>query len=518
MKSMMTRRFFIGGATASLGVFAGCRVFSAPNATALSGTPALTFGVLSDVHLCLARGGETLLENYGTEHLEKALAWFRDQGADAVVIAGDVAHSGLVGEHRALFEAWQKVFPNDRAPDGRKVERIFIYGNHEWSSYGRARRVFTKSEVCQENYLSVDPKKHWDAVFHEEWTPFYLREVKGYEFVGCHWHVGGCCGHDETFTQGLAEYYQSIRGKLDPKKPFFHIQHPHPKGTVHGDKVWGQDIGESVKVLSQFPNAISFSGHSHTTLVDERSIWQGAFTSVATGTLRDISLGRFSAGAPAGHENWYGPKAANGSGAPAPDLSKTMAPLSGLDGKQGQLVRVYSDRVVFTRRDFVSDLALQDDLVMPLPAAESKPFAFAARLEKAKAPRFAADAKVSVAEVTAPTRAIGKVKSVNKPCVEISFPPALSEKSTPPVIYKVSAIGADGVTKVFSIIAETVRLSPTAARATEKVKISLAKDRLPAGKVSFEVRAISAWGKESGAIDAAFAFASADALADRKTA
>ena len=37
--------------------------------------------------------------------------------------------------------------------------------------------------------------------------------------------------------------------------------------------------------LSAYPNAVAFSGHSHWTLNDERSIWQGAFTAVSVPSL-----------------------------------------------------------------------------------------------------------------------------------------------------------------------------------------------------------------------------------------
>ena len=48
---------------------------------------------------------------------------------------------------------------------------------------------------------------------------------------------------------------------------------------------WGHDKGIATKTLSNYPNAIAFSGHSHYSLTDERSIWQGAFTSIGQSSL-----------------------------------------------------------------------------------------------------------------------------------------------------------------------------------------------------------------------------------------
>ena len=60
------------------------------------------------------------------------------------------------------------------------------------------------------------------------------------------------------------------------------------------------------------------------------------------------------------------------------------------------LFAVYDDHVTITRRDFMNDCDLGPDWVMPLPAAESKPFAFAERAKRFPAPQFAAGAFVKV--------------------------------------------------------------------------------------------------------------------------
>ena len=485
----ISRRFFIGG-LASFAAFGPRRIFAAAPGTFSAGTPELAFGVLSDVHVCLAKGGRELKGPYDTTHLEKAFAYFRDNGADAVVIAGDMAHSGLVGELKAVADAWNRVFPGDTAPDGRHVERVFVFGNHDWSSRARAKAVFADESELKANYLSADPKRHWDAVFHEEWTPFFTRKVKGYDFVGCHWTNGGCNGKCEVFTKGLADYYAKIGGSLDPKKPFFHIQHPHPRGTVHGE-VWGQDDGVSVKALSAHPNAVAFSGHSHTSLVDERAIWQGAFTSVGTATLRDIGSGGIRCGLDAGYENYAAPRAHR-----ELDARKVMAAINRMEGKQGQLVRVYSDRIVFSRRDFVNDVALTDDLVMPLPAAESKPFAFESRRAAAKAPRFSAGAALAFAKVFTKGRGTKKGEKT-VPSVEITIPPANAEPRVRCVRYGITAKGADGAKQDFALLHDGFRFAATDKRTNAAAKCRLALNRLPKGEVAFEVRAYSCWDKPS---------------------
>ena len=492
--TMTSRRFFIGGLA---GMFAAGprRVFAADPGAFTGGNPALSFGVLSDVHVGLSKGGAELSPSHGTDTLVKAFEWFRDNGADAVVIAGDMAHHGCGGELMAVADAWFRVFSNGRAPDGRRVERIFVFGNHDWGAK-RAKGIFAKPEELAANTISANPKKWWADAFHEDWSPFFRKEVRGYSFVGAHWCIGDCRGNDEKFTEGLGEYYDSIKGRIDPAQPFFHVQHPHPKATVHGATVWGQDDGASVAVLSAHPNAVSFSGHSHTTLTDERSIWQGAFTAVGCGTLRDVSVSMPGAASDVdgGLENWKAPGRRK-----EKDAVKAMETLERMNCRQGQFVRVYADRVVFTRREFVTDAALCDDLVMPLPAAERRPFEFAGRMARARPPAFPAGATLVAKKSKGRLRGAKKAKKKGRvvDVWELEIPAAVAEPSARPAIYKVVAKGASGAEKTFAMSNEGMRFSPADPRANAPAVMRVACVRVPVDVKEFSATAVSCWGRVS---------------------
>ena len=496
MTNRITRRFFIGG-LASAFAAGPRRIFAAAPGAFAAGKPALSFGLLSDIHIGFAGGGKALHPSYDTSTLIKAFEWFRDHGADAVVIAGDMAHHGLAGELKEVAAAWFKVFPDDKAPDGRRVERVFVFGNHDWGT-GRAKAVFADEETRKANLLSTDPKKWWGEIFHEDWSPFFEKQVKGYDFIGAHWCIGDCNGTRERFTKGLAEYYAARKTPFDPSRPFFHVQHPHPRGTVHGDTVWGQDDGVTPKTLASHPNAIAFSGHSHTSLTDERSIWQGEFTSVGCASLRNVSLNTPGALNPAGgFENYKTPKKVFAE----VDPLKAMGLIARMDCRQGQLVSVYPDRVVFARREFVSGAALHDDLVMPLPAAESRPFEFKGRAAKAKPPAFPADASLSVRRTNGKVRGV-KGKSRDAEVWELSFPAAEAEKSARTGVYEVVVTGPEGFSKSFAFLAAGMRFPKSDARASGAQKYSIACERLPAKGLKFSVQAISCWGRRSAALTA----------------
>ncbi len=75
----VSRRVFIANAAAATA--------SRALAVRAGGAPNVTFGVLSDVHLERPGDEDTFL---------KALAYFRDGGADGVLVAGDIANTGRI--------------------------------------------------------------------------------------------------------------------------------------------------------------------------------------------------------------------------------------------------------------------------------------------------------------------------------------------------------------------------------------------------------------------------------------
>ena len=165
----MTRTEFLAGA-AALAAMRPRTVFGALAPSARDAN--LRIGVISDIHV-RARTGQ-----FGTEHLVKALTWFRDRGVDGVVIAGDMADDGLVSQLQHVADAWNAVFPK-----GSGVEKLFVYGNHdiEGLSYN------SKLKPAPEDIIATDRAAAWEKAFGEPYEPIWSKSVKGYTFIGAHW-------------------------------------------------------------------------------------------------------------------------------------------------------------------------------------------------------------------------------------------------------------------------------------------------------------------------------------------
>lgn len=384
---MLNRRTFLKSvsAAAALPAWGGAR------------TPNLVFGILSDMHVTTP---ETC------EHLEKALVYFKAQGVDAVVFAGDMIDDGLESELALVAETWYRVFPGDKGLDGCKVEKLFVYGNHDVQNYTKAwaDEIKIPWEKVQRECLSLGTRRKdvFERLFREAWQPLWMKTVKGYRFVGSNYQYRNDRQRrvERPGEPSLGDFFDAHRAELVGEKPFFFVQHMHPKGTCSAPWTWGQDDGTATRVLEPFPNAVALTGHSHTPLNDERTLWRGSFTSVGTAALRFlIPFG--------GREN----SEIDG----AEDTGEQLLPrLRPYDGKHGLVCRVYDDRITFERRDFMNGLSLGPDWVVPLPArAES----FAQRSLKARPPEFPNGASISVSRGVAKSR-----KGVETPALFVAFP------------------------------------------------------------------------------------------------
>ena len=428
------RSFFIGGAAfGTLGAFEGCRFAESGGQTA-SGAPRLRFGVVSDIHI-LRVGADEKMEAFGNNlTFRHTLEWFRSQNVDAVVIAGDMADKGMDANLMAVSEAWYSVFPGDKYPDGRPITKFFVTGNHDWEGfrYGdAAKKLYPDEAERAKHILRKDMAGWWEKAFHEPYEPIYSKVINGYTFIGAHWDMGGLGAETgkKVYAFGRIEDFMAKNGKkIDPALPFFYVQHPHPKDTCYGSWAWGHDSGVVTKTFGAYGNAVAFSGHSHYSLTDERSIWQGAFTSVGTSSLRYTGMPSREF-VPQGFENGH----AFCDDAWRRDALKGLAMFKPGDCRQGMLWSVYDDRIVVKRREFISNLDLGNEWVMPLPSAEPRPFAFAEHAKSHRAPEFPEGAKIEVAVVKAKNRGGAspdgkeKIPSEKKPSYKVVVPPVLKD-------------------------------------------------------------------------------------------
>ncbi len=460
---LIDRRGFIALGSAAC-AFGGCRSWP----FGFAGEPRLRLGVMTDIHLTW-----NVDEPGSYERIEKVLRFYRDRNVDGVVIAGDIADWGFVGQLVEFAELWRKVFPDDRAPDGHRVERLFVGGNHDLEGPYEAFQWKGKSILEQKDQFikTVGMDKAWEKAFGEKYEPIWMKHVKGYAFTGAHW---GC-------EKGLKDFLAAHRGEIDPNLPYFHVQHPHPLGTVFQGVFsagsWEYDRGAAMKALGDFPNAIAISGHTHIPLSDERGIWQGSFTSVNAASLSYV---------------WHVAGFENGNPGKRVSQMEEINPWPWKDPDRGHHLmyfEVFDDRIEIERLEAFHLERVGENWTVPTAAAE-RPYEYKARSRDFPPPEFPAGAVVTVSKPFAGKNRRGEATQQ----VEVSFPTASAGRSRAYAYeVKVEVETADGwkdhlVKRVFS---------PTYHKAlaveSKTANCLFAAGELPKGPFRFAVTPLSSF-------------------------
>ena len=420
--SKIDRRLFLKGA-ASLAAAGGFvpRLAAEPYPPYLNSSkgasPRLVVGIISDTHVGVPAH---------TAVLERTFRFFRDRKVDAVMNCGDIADFGLLSGLKYYAETFEKVFPGGKGAEGRPVQKLFCTGNHDYEGwwYGdMTAEMHALGYDEDEALVKLGMKKCWEEVFQEEFAPIRKRTVNGYDFIGAEWH-----GYDETPGYDLTEdWFAAHGGELDTEKPFFFYLHQPPANTTASS--WESALALKVtKALSAHQNAVAFSGHSHWTLNDERSIWQGEYTAIAVPSLS-------CTGIMDGYEN--GADVRNGKSTRAmPALPVRFK----MEEPQGLVMSVYDNRMEFERWDFKKMVCTARTWSVPLPLVrESRPYSFEARSAAEPVPQFPEGAKLNLKTRNTETRG-GKWAIV----MVANFPNANAVEAARAFDYEIRAVPADG--------------------------------------------------------------------------
>lgn len=408
---LLSRRSFLASASL-LTAAGGCRALGLAGAT-----PQLRFGVISDIHITTPESTATF---------EQALIYFRDRGADAVVVCGDLTDWGLVSSLRLVADTWHKVFPGNRAPDSRPVVPLFVTGNHDYEGwwYGDMTMEMHAHGYSEDEALSkLGLPKYWEEIFGEPWAPIRRRTVKGFDFISGEWHG---CDRTPGFDR-LPDWLAAHGGTLSAARPFFYFQHPPIAGTtVDSRRRRGDKSTDAIHTaLAAYPNAIVFTGHSHWTFNDLRAIWQGPFTALATPSLSYTTV-------PSTYENGHDVR--NGT---STRIMPKITARPRLEEAQGFFVSVYATHLLVERRDFEQGQDVAPWLV-PLPTASEKPFAEAAAAAREPVPQFPTGATLETFTNNTETRS-------GKWAIAMNFVfPAAKSRAWRAFDYEVRAVHTDG--------------------------------------------------------------------------
>lgn len=337
----------------------------------------LRVGVLSDIHISY----DYVDEVYGNvsgyfngvqpSRFEKALRFFKAQGVDAVVVAGDLQEaSGTTDASldaqkdwlQTVVDIWFEVFPEKPGEVGY-VEPIFTYGNHD---------------------SALIDIQYWP----EEWGTYedaFTKTVNGYTFV---------CTHNAK--EHLAAPLLEKASITNQDKPLFYIQHCPIYNTVPGSTGgYGVGYGQVGRTnIAPYSNVVAFNGHTHAPLTDEKSIWQGdngnegQFTVINTATINYTGLNNDDMSV-----NSYAGNAQQTEHGMIMDITGSHVSVNRYS---------FNDMTINTVTNEISGEAVKLGETWAWDACDinDRPYAYDKRHKEANAPVFFSDAEISVTTVS----------------------------------------------------------------------------------------------------------------------
>ena len=419
----IARKGFLKGSLSLLGFAAlrGGRIFAAPPGWKPGKTPRLVFGVLSDTHFRCDNEWRSGVKS--NKFFVAALEYFRERNVDAVVHCGDMADRGLVEELQLHADAWNSVFPQNKAPDGHVVEKLFVSGNHDaigWNEDMNWAKFVPRKSEWTEKILKMDFARHWERIWGEKYEPVWHRRVKGVDFFGMNWI-------ENSNGEGEARLLQLMDDEPPAPGPFFFVTHERTHGRFNA-------------AVKRHPGGFGLWGHWHLSAANWKTIHM----------LNRETPGVQCPACP----SWWRP---DGKWMGGGDSDIAEVPIEGklLGGRweQGLVIGVYDDMIVIERREFSQGGSLGADWVMPF-GRSPHPFSKGELRKKIGKPQFREGAElevVNVANVKMPP--IADIQSrLGTGNIAIKIPPADGNPDSRVYAYEVVVAAENGTQKLHKAV------------------------------------------------------------------
>lgn len=208
----------------------------------------LKVGIMGDTQLICSDTDTNY--NY-TDHLVKSLQIMKEQQVQAIVFTGDLSNNGRAYAYNIFVNLFNEIFPDkETAPILN-----FVMGNHEYWYY-----IYFPT-------VAVQTQRAWEKALNEK--PFSHKVINGFHFIN--WSSMDPTNINCNPNVNWAREQIELAINEDPKKPVFVTTHFPPRDTMYLSDEVGVKLTQIL--FDQYEQVISFSGHTHAALTDERSIW-----------------------------------------------------------------------------------------------------------------------------------------------------------------------------------------------------------------------------------------------------
>lgn len=236
-------------------------------------TPVMRFVITSDIHTRV--GDDDYKSQDRLEQLYQTAYAYADSQKynklDGIFFLGDITNGGTIKQYTKFFD-----YVNANTREGTILQTLI--GNHEFYATGKYSAKSMADAPIRFLEQSGDSAMDINQV------------IGGYHFIT----LGMDLYNKDSNLYFSASKINWLKEQLDaavaedPNKPIFVFQHEPPKDTVICSSGTSGDLGLK-QLLDNYPQVINFSGHTHRPISTPRTIWQGTFTAINTGTLAYVS-------------------------------------------------------------------------------------------------------------------------------------------------------------------------------------------------------------------------------------
>ena len=218
--------------------------------------------------------------------LRDHFAFAKSEGVDVIFMPGDIINNAVEGYYELYENVFKEIYGED---ESTYPEIVFNMGNHEWWQIGggdvpEAVTLFKRyARIESPNLVKQSQTPYYLNA--EETLPSYYKVVKGVPFLVISGdNSDGAIGSD--LKAELKSWLEEI-SLLDSVKrggPIFVSYHyPIPEVTLKGEG--STAVCATIdEILKDYPNAIVFTGDTHFSGVNERTINQIDYTSINIGS------------------------------------------------------------------------------------------------------------------------------------------------------------------------------------------------------------------------------------------
>ena len=277
-------------------------------------------GIISDFQLSVNKS------KYFQNNVYQALKYFKENNIDIILIAGDITNDGKPINYLLFKKIFYSVYN-----DNDQTIIFPLMGNHDYID-GNFTKLGNQKKFY--NYMNLHP--------------FYHVTINNYHFIFWSNQNKKKSKNNTEENNWIISAIENARKNINKKgDPIFVISHMPPMLTMYGsESIWGnQNVYD---VLKDYPEVISIAGHSHYSLRNTKSIWQGEFTAINTQGLSYVDLDPY-------YQNYK-------------DVRKESTP----NDSMGLVAYLDSDKIIFERVKFSTREVMEEKWEIDFPIEKSK--------------------------------------------------------------------------------------------------------------------------------------------------